>query len=517
MDETLVRLLDRTSLRLGEKEAILFLRKGKRESQITYSCLHQISNRVARGLIEIGLKKGERVILFMPKGIEQVVLHLGVQKVGAISVILNPGFKKDEMDYFLKDTDAKMVFVGKKEEALIRLIDEKRLIFPIDTDTPFTEEKLFQEYSSQRFDTETSPQDPALLIYTSGTTGQPKGAILTQQNLIHDAKNIIQIWEITENDVLCHALPLFHVHGLCFALHSSLIAGAKMVMCDEFSPDTVLEILSHQKGELACTMFMGVPTMYLKMMERMRGEQGDFRHIRLLASGSAPLLPKDFVRIKKLFGKEPIEREGMSETGMNFSNPLQGVKKPGSIGIPLPNVEVRIVNPETFQDLKSGEAGEIWLRGPNVSPGYWRKPEETERVFVNGWFRTGDLGKKDEDGYYTITDRLKHIIISGGENISPQEIEFAIHHHPKVMESCVVGIHDEKWGEKVVAAVVLKPGMALTVKEIQDHCRHHLLDWKCPKEVFFLEELPRNKMGKIMKEEVVKFFLNLSPPHRAKP
>lgn len=517
MDETLVRLLDRTSLRLGEKEAILFLRKGKRESQITYSCLHQISNRVARGLMEIGLKKGERVILFMPKGIEQVVLHLGVQKVGAISVILNPGFKKDEMDYFLKDTDAKMVFVGKKEEALIRLIDEKRLIFPIDTDTPFTEEKLFQEYSSQRFDTETSPRDPALLIYTSGTTGQPKGAILTQQNLLHDAENIIQIWEITENDVLCHALPLFHVHGLCFALHSSLIAGAKMVMCDEFSPDTVLEIISLQKGELACTMFMGVPTMYLRMMDRMEGKQGDFRHIRLLASGSAPLLPKDFRRIKELFGKEPVEREGMSETGMNFSNPLQGVKKPGSIGIPLPNVEVRIINPETFQDLKSGEVGEIWLRGPNVSPGYWKKPEETEKVFVNGWFRTGDLGKKDEDGYYTLTDRLKHIIISGGENISPQEIEFAIQHHPKVMESCVVGVHDEKWGEKVVAAVVLKPGMALTVKEIQDHCRHHLLDWKCPKEVFFLEELPRNKMGKILKEEVAKFFLNPSPPHRAKP
>ena len=160
--------------------------------------------------------------------------------------------------------------------------------------------------------------------------------------------------------------------------------------------------------------------------------------------------------------------------------------------------------------------GEIWLKGPNVTPGYWRKPQETEAVFVNGWFRTGDLGKKDEDGYYYITDRLKHIIISGGENISPKEIESVINQHQKVSESCVVGIPDEKWGEKVVAAVVLKPGVILTTKEIQDHCKHHLLDWKCPKEVFFLEELPRNKMGKVMKEEVAKLFLNLSPSHRTR-
>jgi malonyl-CoA/methylmalonyl-CoA synthetase len=210
-----------------------------------------------------------------------------------------------------------------------------------------------------------------------------------------------------------------------------------------------------------------------------------------------------------------VEREGMSETGMNFSNPLQGVKKPGSVGLPLPNVEARIVNPETFQDLETGQVGEIWLKGPNVTPGYWRKPKETEAVFVNEWFRTGDLGKKDEEGYYYITDRLKHIIISGGENISPKEIESVINQHPKVSECCVAGVPDERWGERVVAAVVLKPGVTLTTKEVQDHCKKHLLDWKCPKEVFFLGELPRNKMGKVVKEEVVEFFLTLSPPRKA--
>ncbi len=516
MTETLADLIDQTALRLGQKKAILFLKKGEQESQITYGSLRQISSRVANALIEMGLKKGERAILLMPKSIEEVILHLGVQKVGAISVILNPGFKKDEIDYFLRDTDAKIVIVGKKEEALIRSVDEKRLILSIDTGSPFTEEKLFPEYSSQRSGTDAAPHDPALLIYTSGTTGQPKGAILTQRNLIQDAKNIIHIWEISEKDVLCHALPLFHIHGLCFALHTSLITGARMVMCDEFSAEAVIDILSCHTGELAPTLFMAVPTMYLKLMEGLKEKRRDFSHLRLLASGSAPLLPKDFERIKKVFGKEPVEREGMSETGMNFSNPFHGEKKPGSIGLPLPNVEARIVNPETLKDLASGEVGEIWLKGPNVTPGYWGKPRETEAVFVNGWFRTGDLGKRDGAGYYYITDRLKHIIISGGENISPKELESVINQHPNVSESCVIGVPDEKWGEKVVAAVVLKSGVTLAMKEIQAHCKRHLLDWKCPKEVFFLEELPRNKMGKITKEEVTKLFLNLFPLHKSK-
>lgn len=511
MAETLASLLDQTALQMGKKEALLFLRKGKLESRISYSSLHKISNRVAHGLIEMGLRKGERVILFMPKSVEQVILHLGIQKIGAISVLLNPGFKKDEMDYFLRDTDARVVFVGKKEEALIQSIDPKRWTIPMNTETPFAEDKLFPEYSSQRIDLESNLKDPALLIYTSGTTGKPKGAILTQQNLIQDAKNILHIWEITQRDVLCHALPLFHAHGLCFALHTSLIAGAKIVMCDEFSPDIVLHILSQKEGDLACTIFMGVPTMYSKMMEKMEGKKQDFSHLRLLTSGSAPLLPRDFHKIKEIFGKEPVEREGMSETGMNFSNPLRGVKKPGSIGLPLPHVKVKIVDPTTFQELKVGEVGEIWLRGPNISPGYWRKPQETESVFVNGWFRTGDLGKKDEEGYYYITDRLKHIIISGGENISPQEIESVINRHPEVSESCVVGIPDEKWGEKVAAAVVLKSNASLSPRQIQDHCKQHLLDWKCPKEILFLNELPRNKMGKVIKEEVVQLFLTPSP------
>jgi malonyl-CoA/methylmalonyl-CoA synthetase len=502
--QTLSSIFDQTAIRLGQKEAILFLRKGKIESRITYLSLKRVSERVASGLKEMGLEKGDRVILYMPKSVEAVMIHLGVLKTGGISVILNPGFKRDEVAYFLKDTDAKIIVVGKKEEGVVRTLDAGRGVLSVDTESPFSEEKLFPRSLPWTSSSGGNLYDPALLIYTSGTTGQPKGAILTQQNLIQDAQNIIQIWEITERDALCHALPLFHIHGLCFALHTSLIAGTKMAMLDEFSSEHVNDILSQREGELACTMFMGVPTMYVKMMSGLEKEARDFNHLRLLASGSAPLPPREFERIKRIFGKEPVEREGMSETGMNFSNPLRGKKKPGSIGLPLPDVEARIVDPESFTNLETGEAGEIWLKGPNVTSGYWGKPQETEAAFVNGWFRTGDLGKKDEEGYYYITDRLKHIIISGGENISPKEVESVLDRHPEISESCVVGVPDEKWGEKVVAGIVLKPGFKPAVDEIRRFCKEHLSDWKCPKEFLFLKELPRNRMGKTMKEDVVR-------------
>jgi malonyl-CoA/methylmalonyl-CoA synthetase len=506
MIRTLSSLFDQTALRLGQKEAILFLKKGNVESRVTYASLKKISDRVASGLKEMGLEKGDRVILYMPKSVEAVMIHLGVLETGGISVILNPGFKRDEVAYFIKDTDAKVIVVGKKEEEVVRSLSSGGLILSVDTESPFSEEKLFPSALPWTSPPGGNLHDPALLIYTSGTTGQPKGAILTQQNLIQDARNIIQIWEISERDILCHSLPLFHIHGLCFALHTLLITGSKIVMLDEFSSEHVNDILSQREGELACTMFMGVPTMYVKMMDGLKKETRHFDHIRLLASGSAPLPPNEFKRIKRIFGKEPVEREGMSETGMNFSNPLSGEKKPGSIGVPLPCVEVRIVDPESLKDLSTGEVGEIWLRGPNVTPGYWGKPQETEAAFVNGWFRTGDLGKKDEEGYYAITDRLKHIIISGGENISPKEVESVLDRHPEISESCVVGVLDEKWGEKVVAGIVLKPGFKPAVDEIRRFCKEHLSDWKCPKEFVFLKELPRNRMGKTMKEDVVRQF-----------
>jgi malonyl-CoA/methylmalonyl-CoA synthetase len=251
---------------------------------------------------------------------------------------------------------------------------------------------------------------------------------------------------------------------------------------------------------------MAVPAMYAKLVEYMGDHSFDFSHMRLWTSGSAPLLVRDFKRIHTLFGKQPLEREGMSETGMNFSNPLHGPKKPGSIGIPLPALNVRMVDPATGIDVKPGQTGEIWLKGPAITPGYWQKPEETANAFDQGWFKTGDLGHVDDDGYYYLTDRIKHIIISGGENVSPKEIENVVNQVPGVAESSVVGVADEKWGEKVAAAVVREPGATVSAAEIHSHCKKHLHDWKCPKEIIFVEELPRNTMGKVLKEDVKKFF-----------
>jgi malonyl-CoA/methylmalonyl-CoA synthetase len=495
-------------LHQGEKRAISFFREGLVETEISYKELDRESNRMANFFLDTGVRKGDRVVLYLQKSLAFVVAHIALQKIGAIGVPLNPGFKKSEMEYLLHDTHAALALVDPEQEAVIKDIDPKLHIIVVDTKIPYQDLYFFSSAPDSLPEVVIKPDDPGLIIYTSGTTGKPKGAILTHGNLVHDARNIIHIWEIKQSDVMCHALPLFHVHGLCFELHTALLAGAGTIMLDRFSPEEVIGLLAENEAEYDCTIFMAVPAIYIKLIEYMEGKNLDFGYIRLWTSGSAPLLVKDFEKIKNTFGKEPVEREGMTETGMNFSNPLKGLRKPGSIGLPLPHLEVRIVDPETFLDVIPGQAGEIWLKGPSITPGYWRKPEETSKAFENGWFKSGDLGKVDEDGYYYLTDRIKHIIISGGENISPKEVETVINQVDGVAESSVVGIADEKWGEKVVAAVVLKPGSKVEAHMIQSFCKKHLHDWKVPKDIAFIKELPRNKMGKVIKEDVKKVFSN---------
>jgi len=504
--ESLGNCFTETFLAGKKKTAITYLRDGKVETELSYLELYRDTNRLANVFLDQGINKGDRVILFIQKSVVFVVAHLALQKIGAMAVPLNTGFKKSELQYLLGDAEASLILAEPAKEVFIGGIDPNLSTFIIDTQIPYHDLDIFGAASEEYPPVEVRPDDPALIIYTSGTTGKPKGAILTHQNLIHDARNIINIWEIRGSDVLCHALPLFHVHGLCFALHTALLAGAHLLLLDQFSPLRIIETLSKKKGPYACTMFMAVPAMYAKLMEYIGDNRPDFEHLRLWTSGSAPLLPKDFGRIHRIFGKEPVEREGMSETGMNFSNPLSGKRKPGSIGLPQPALEVRIVDPDTGSVVAPGQTGEIQLKGPAISPGYWRKPDETAAAFENGWFKTGDLGNIDEDGYYYLTDRIKHIIISGGENISPKEVEVIINQVDGVAESSVVGIGDEKWGEKVVAAVVKKPDADVGEAEIQEHCKKRLHNWKCPKEIVFVEELPRNTMGKVLKVEVKEFF-----------
>ena len=504
--ESIKDLLAASCLTGKEKKAISFLRNGQLETEISYDQLHRDSNRLAHELQKLGIQKTDRVILWIQKSLIFVMAHLALQKIGAISVPLNPGFKKSEMDYLVKDADAKLILAEPDRQSLIKEIDPDLTALIVDTRAAYQDIDFFRSAPEEFSPVEIKAHDPGLIIYTSGTTGKPKGAVLTQKNLAHDAKNIIHIWEIGKTDVLCHALPLFHVHGLCFALHTALIAGAHIVMLDQFSPEQVVATLARKEQQNACTVFMAVPAMYNKLMDYLGERKPDFAHMRLWTSGSAPLLPSDFERVQAVFGKQPVEREGMSETGMNFSNPLRGQRKPGSIGLPLPDLEVRVVNPETGLNVDPGQTGEIWLKGPAITPGYWRKPEETARAFDEGWFKTGDLGRVDPDGYYYLTDRIKHIIISGGENVSPKEVEIVINRLEGVVESSVVGVPDEKWGERVVAAVVTRPDSHIKPEDIRAHCKNHLHDWKCPKEVAFVKALPRNTMGKVLKEEVKKFF-----------
>jgi len=504
--ESLKESFVNTARTCGEKTAISFFREGVIETELSYLQLNQDSNRIANAFLALGVTKGDRVILYLEKSLVFVVAYLGLQKIGAVTVPLNPGFKKSEMLYLVKDAGAKLVLSGPAQEAIIKEIDPHSTTVVINTEMPYQDQDFYRAASDIIPLIDIGPRDPGLIIYTSGTTGKPKGAVLTQKNLIHDARNIIKIWEITESDVLCHSLPLFHVHGLCFALHTALMAGAHVLMLDEFSVEKVIKVLSKKGEKHACTLFMAVPSMYGKMMDYSEGKGLDFGHIRLWTSGSAPLLIKDFEKIRDIFGKEPVEREGMSETGMNFSNPLRGIRKPGSIGLPLPGLEVRIVDTETSVNVDPGREGEICLKGPSVTPGYWQKPEETARAFDKGWFRTGDLGKVDEDGYYYLTDRIKHIIISGGENISPKEVELTINQMDDVVETSVVGIQDEKWGERVVAAVVIRSKSGIKAGEIQTYCKEHLHNWKCPKEIVFVKELPKNTMGKVLKEDVKEIF-----------
>jgi malonyl-CoA/methylmalonyl-CoA synthetase len=466
------------------------------------------SNRAANLFLDMGIEKGDRIILCLPKGLSFIIAYLAILKINAISVPLNPEYTKNELKYLIQDSRAKIAVVGPEQNFLFKQISSDLPTIEIDPKADNRNPVLLQANITVPPTINVEPEDPALIIYTSGTTGNPKGAILTHKNLVCDALNIIDIWRINHTDVLCHALPLFHVHGLCFALNTALLSGSEIIMLNTFNSETVVSALSNKNNHPICTIFMAVPSMYRKLLDFMKVKKFDFRHLRLITSGSAPLLPKDFRRITKAFGQEPLEREGMTETGMNFSNPIKGKKKPGSIGLPLPGLQVKIVDPENFEEVNSGKIGELWLKSPSIINCYWRKPKETADAFVNGWFRTGDLGYMDEDGYYFLTDRIKHLIISGGENISPKEVENVIDAMESVFESSVVGIFDEIWGEKIVAAVVPLPDKKLNPDKVVSHCKLHLHPWKCPKQIVVIDKLPRNAMGKVLKEKVKILFNN---------
>ena len=507
--DTIAAVFRATAAEFSDKSALTFLRSGCRETELSFAELNADVNRCACVLYERGVGKGDRVAMFLPKSLFSVVLHFAIQMIGAVAVPFNPGFKENEMRYLLADSTPTLVISESDAAGFLQRLCPETRILEVETAKEYRELSIWNRgYVEDSFSLiDVAPDDPALIIYTSGTTGNPKGAVLSHRNLLHDAANIREVWEISDRDVICHALPLFHVHGLCFAMQTPLLSGAHITLLDAFRAEHVLAELSRDKGGHIPSIFMAVPAMYTKLMDYAAGREFSFAHLRLLTSGSAPLPEKEFARISRFFGREPVEREGMSETGMNFTNPVRGEKVPGSIGVPLPGLQVKIVDPNTHEELGDGEIGELWLKSDAIIKKYWQKPEETAKAFVGDWFRTGDLCRVDEKGYFYLTDRIKHIIISGGENISAKEVETVINSIDGVDESVVVGRDDEKWGEIVVAAVKLRVGAVLTEGDINAFCRRKLHDWKCPKEIKFVSEIPRNTMGKVLKEQVKKFFL----------
>ena len=483
--------------------------------RVTYAELDKLIDRTAAYLQSLGLQPGDRVALQLSKSLEFILLHLATVRLGAITLPLNLAYPPDELKYFLEDSGAKLFFALESSKEKIQTIlselpDLQECIFLNPTE-PEQFNSLITNYQmpdglDMGFAIDAQPysttdNDTAVIIYTSGTTGRPKGAEITHGNLISNLEALHTAWGWQPDDVLLHALPIFHVHGLFVALHGALYAGARTLLMREFDAGRTLQILA--SGQ--CTVFMAVPTIHQRLLDVPNADQFDLSRVRLITSGSDRLPDEVFVGFQKTFDYTLLERYGMTETGMNCSNPLHGERRLGSVGLPLAGVEVRVVNPENDQPLPEGEIGEVQLRGPNIFKGYWLQPQKTIESFsAGGWFRTGDLGFLEQDGYLTLCGRSKDLIISGGLNIYPPEVERVLAEHPSVATCAVVGCPDREWGERVTAVVVLNPGKSVTGQDLIAFCRERLAPYKSPKSIIFQEDLPRNAMGKVQKAELRK-------------
>jgi malonyl-CoA/methylmalonyl-CoA synthetase len=499
------------SLAQPAKTAIEYVEDSRRTPvQITYGALEATILRTMALLRANGVEPGDRVAIQLPKCLPFIYLHLSAMRLGAVSLPLNPGYPPRELAYFLADAEAKVFFAdsGTREAVLPLLADLpalKACIFLDGHDDGHDDgqfDALVRVHDIADLAAYPLPQDPnatCLMIYTSGTTGLPKGAELTHGNLSANLDSLHAAWGWEQEDILLHVLPVFHVHGLVVALHGALHAGATTIMPVRFDPATALATLEQRR----CTVFMAVPTIHRRLVEAHNAHTVDLSHMRLLTSGSDRLPDDLFLQFRTTFGHTLLERYGMSETIMLISNPLHGERRVGSVGLPLPGVEVRIVDPETEVPVGDGAVGEVQVRGANVCKGYWRQPDKTAAAFTpDGWFRTGDLGMREPDGYHMLKGRSKDLIISGGYNVYPPEVELVLADHPAVAVATVIGCPDDTWGERVVALVVPRPGMAVDEAALLAYCRERLVNYKAPKRVVVVEDLPRNAMGKVQKAQL---------------
>jgi malonyl-CoA/methylmalonyl-CoA synthetase len=461
--------------------------------------LERATAMIANLLQSLGLEEGARVAVQVEKSVEAMMLYLATLRAGYVFLPLNTAYQKAEIEYFVGNAEPAVVVCTPANFGWVSKIAFQagtRHVFTLGDDRNGSLLERAARQSDQHEPVVKQADDLAAILYTSGTTGRSKGAMLTHGNLLSNAQVLKEYWGWRDGDVLVHALPIFHVHGLFVALHGALLNGSRMLWFGKFDPRKVIERLPD------ATVFMGVPTLYVRMLAEPTLTPEACGLMRLFISGSAPLLLETFQAWQERTGHTILERYGMSETIMLTSNPYDardGERRGGTVGFPLPGVGLR-VRDDQGKEVPAGEIGGIEVKGPNVFKGYWRMPEKTKEEFTeDGWFRTGDVGKVDERGYVTIVGRSKDLIISGGYNVYPAEIEGYINDLPGVAESAVVGVPHPDFGEVGVALVVPKPGAQLDAEHIVATLKSQLANFKIPKRCFVLPELPRNTMGKVQK------------------
>ncbi len=463
---------------------------------VSYGSLYALSDRIANVLAARGLKPGDRVAVQTEKSWVTLALYLATLQAGGVYLPLNTGYTEAEVSYFLGDARPS-VFVcdpARKgsADAIAARFDVAHVEM-LDARGAGSLADAAREAPENFAAVARGPDDLASILYTSGTTGRSKGAMLSHGNLASNARTLVDYWRFTRDDVLLHALPVFHIHGLFVATNVSLLAGATMIFMSRFDLDQIM-------GELPnASVMMGVPTFYNRMITRPDLTPELCRNMRLFISGSAPLSAEVHKEFAARAGHAILERYGMTETGMNTSNPYDGDRRAGTVGFPLPGVDLRITDPADGTLLTTGEVGMIEVRGPNVFSGYWQMPDKTATEFRNGYFITGDMGVIDADGYVSIVGREKDLIISGGLNVYPAEVEGCIDEIPGVAECAVIGVPHPDFGEGVVAVVACKSGASLGDQDVMRPLGERLARFKQPKKVVFIEALPRNTMGKIEK------------------
>ncbi len=483
-----------------------FLRTGAGRV-LRYAQVQAESARLAHALGALGVRPGDRVAVQVDKSPEAVLLYLATVRVGAIYLPLNTAYTEGELEYFINDAQpALWVCTPARLHELQGLAGRLRVpaLATLGSELDGSLLAAARTLPDRFEDAPRRSDDIAAILYTSGTTGRSKGAMLTHGNLLSNARALAAHWRFGADDVLLHALPIFHIHGLFVAINVTLAAGGSMLFLPRFDPDLVLQALPHT------TVMMGVPTFYVRLLQDPRLDRARVARSRLFISGSAPLLMETQRAWQQRTGHVILERYGLSETGMNCSNPYEGERVPGSVGPPLPGVSVRITDPASGAPVAGGAIGMIEVRGPNVFAGYWRQPEKTRAGMRDGeYFVTGDLGRVDERGYVYIVGRGTDLVISGGYNVYPKEVEIEIDALPGVLESAVIGVPHPDFGEGVTAVVVraaaagAAPDAApLSESAILARLRARLAAYKLPKRVIFVDELPRNVMGKVQKAQL---------------